>query len=607
MIKVLDNTLINKIAAGEVVERPSSVVKELIENAIDAGASSITIEVKNGGIDYIRVSDNGKGIPAEQLRHAFLRHATSKITDFDDLLNVLTLGFRGEALSSIASVSEVEVLTKTADNELGRKINLLNGEVKLEKDESCADGTNFIVRNLFANVPARRKFLKRPATESGYVSDIITKNALGNPNIAFKYINNETTLLQTNGNGILRDVVFCIYGSDVAKNMVEVLHKQSGFKVNGLCGKNELARANRSYENFYINGRYVKSDIVHDAVMDAYQTRLPIGRFPVYVLSLSVDPKFCDVNVHPTKLEVRFSDENAVYQLVKDAVSNSLNATNMIPAVTAKINRPVTDVAFECADTKAFVFNDPLAAAFEENILSMIDIPVIPVQEKSENSATTNQKENKLQLLHKPEQTTLPQPKNAFFDNYRIIGQIFGTYWVVEQGASIYYMDQHAAHERVLFDEVSVKFTNGTVPSQSLLVPVAINMQDREKEAVFANIVLLEKLGFEIEELNDTAIAVRSVPYIFSRHTGAAFFSDILDVLISDVVGNKVNDMAAAAFKINYIACKAAVKANDRLSYTEAKALIERALKLDNPFTCPHGRPTIVELSEREIEKMFKR
>jgi len=371
----------------------------------------------------------------------------------------------------------------------------------------------------------------------------------------------------------------------------------------------------------------VKSGIVHEAVMDAYQTRLPIGRFPVYVLSLAAAPQFCDVNVHPTKLEVRFADENAVYEAVNSAVRVALDGQNMIPSVelpvvklaaqpevkavtppVAEVDRGIKGIIKKPLGSKKLTFSDPAAAV---KSLPPTASPLPPSKREAGRPRDTVKAEI-LQMPKKPEQIQIPQKvDNTFFKDYRIVGQVFGTYWVIEQGASVFYLDQHAAHERVMFEELSRKMASGLqdglIQSQSLLTPIAVNVQTHEREAVMANLSLLENLGFEIEELGENAIAVRGVPYIFGASAGAAFFNDVVDVLVSDVVGGKINDMVAVAMKINSVACKAAVKANDRLSYIEAKALVEQALKLENPFTCPHGRPTIVEISEKEVEKMFKR
>lgn len=590
-IKLLESGMINKIAAGEVVERPASVVKELVENAVDAGATAITVEIKDGGISLIRVTDNGCGISGGQVRSAFLRHATSKIFDMDDLENVLTLGFRGEALSSIAAVSEVELVTKTAGETTGTRIEINGGEVVSQGEAGCADGTAFVMRNLFYNVPARRKFLKKAAAESGAVADIVTKLALGHPEIAFKYINNDSILIQTNGSGDLTTTVFNIYGKDVAQKMLPVKYEKSGFSLTGLIGKNELSRANRAYENFYINGRYVKSAIIEAAVIEAYQTRLPIGRFPVFALNLQVAPTFVDVNVHPTKLEVRFGDEELVYELVKDAVCAAFKGQTLIPKQEMVKDAP--DIFPSTAVSEA---NAAYVAETPQK-----NLPPVTYIQMSEMGYREIPPREMLQ-----EELPKTEPINTFFRNYKIVGQIYNTYWLIEQENSLYIIDQHAAHERVLFEEVTDRLKSGKVSSQKLAVPIAVNLSEREKQVVKDNMTLLEDFGFEIEELGEQAYAVRAVPYIFEKPAEAGFFVDIVDKLASVDTSVK-NIYDTRIISIATISCKAAVKANDRLSYIEAKALIDKIVKLENPFTCPHGRPTIVEITKYELEKMFKR
>lgn len=599
-IKLLDNGMINKIAAGEVVERPASVVKELVENAVDAGSTAVTVEIKDGGISFIRVTDNGCGIAKEQVKSAFLRHATSKIYNMDDLENVLTLGFRGEALSSIAAVSEVELITKTSGSEAGMRIEISGGEVVSQGEAGSADGTTFIMRNLFFNVPARRKFLKKAATESGYVSDIVTKTALGHPEIAFKYINNNSTLIQTNGSGDLAAAVFSIYGKDAVQKMLPVKHGKNGFVLTGVIGKNELSRANRAYESFYINGRYVKSPLVEAAVIEAYQTRLPIGRFPVFVLNLQSAPSFVDVNVHPTKLEVRFGDEELVYNFVREAVENAFKGQDLIPKQEIVKGGIISDsgnyvgAVLNEADTAYTVEAPPK----DLPPITYIQMSELGYKEVAESGMKGN---GKIETG-----TPREEPVNTFFKNYKIAGHIFDTYWLIEQADSLYIIDQHAAHERVLFEEVTERLKSGNIASQKLAVPIAVNLSQSEKQVVIDNIELLESFGFEIEELGEQAYAVRAVPYIFNNPAETGFFLDIVDKLagvdtsVQNIYDTKINGIAT-------ISCKAAVKANDRLSYIEAKALIDKIVKLENPFTCPHGRPTVVEITKYELEKMFKR
>lgn len=651
-IHLLDNGLINKIAAGEVVERPSSVVKELMENSIDAGATSVTVEIAEGGTRAIKITDNGKGIPKDEIRTAFMRHATSKINSFDDLENILTLGFRGEALSSIASVAQVEMLTRTENDPTGTRI-VINGGV-VEKEEDCAAnvGTVIYVKNIFFNTPARRKFLKKPATEGSYISEVVNRIALGHPNIAIKYINNGNIVLQTNGDGNIKNSVFYIYGRDVASKMLNLENQKNDYKLKGLIGKPELSRGNRNYENFFINGRFIKSTLVQNAVEDAYKNKIMIGKFPVFALDLIVPSNTVDVNVHPTKLEVRFSDENFIYDFVYNSVQKILSAEELIPEVSW--DKPVKEkkapvVQMDLNDVKAedkkktvetkkvLVDLTPQSADFvyDDIGISVDNIPKVEkndifVAETPEKSKTNNitkamemlygkevvnpekygisarnkkEKNNKTDVSeYKSEQEV--KPRKAFFSNYKIVGQLFSTYWVVEQGDSMYLIDQHAAHERVLFEKFTKDLKEKKTVSQLLLQPVVIALTDREKIIVEENRELLENFGFEIEQFGEKAYAIRSVPWVFNEDTKVGFFTDIVDALGEKNISNIYDTKSDA---IAMMSCKAAVKGNDKLSYNEAQALIQDLLKLENPFTCPHGRPTIIKMSKYELEKKFKR
>lgn len=643
-IHLLDNSLINKIAAGEVVERPASVVKELMENSIDAGATSITVEVNEGGIGMIRITDNGRGIPKDEVKTAFLRHATSKLTSIEDLEDIMTLGFRGEALSSIASVAQVEMVTKTKDSSTGTRIVINGGIVEKEEEAAANEGTVFTMKNLFYNTPARRKFLKKPATEGGYVSEIVNRIALGHPEIAVKYINNGNTIMQTNGGGDLRSAILYIYGKQIASQMLETSYSKEGFTVEGYAAKPELSRGNRNYENFFINGRYIKSTVVQNAVEDAYKGKLMVGKFPVFVLNLKVPANTVDVNVHPTKLEVRFSDENLIYDIMYNAVTKALKQTELIPVVEwdkpkkvksdyvqgviEDIKKPDSD--FKYSDepvTKSYSAADSLAekSDFKENQKKENNKnPVLSAMDKlygsdagiyNENN-DKNTKEVKREVItdtgHTEEVINKPvltenkeeSSKKPFFNNYRIIGQIFGTYWIIEQNNCMYLIDQHAAHERALYEDFIEKFKTSKISSQQLLQPVAVNLSESEKVIVEENRELLESFGFEIEEFGARTYAVRAVPYVFNAPSNVSFFVDIIDML-ADKNMKSIYDTKEDA--IATMSCKAAVKGNDRLSYSEAQELIQRLLKLENPFTCPHGRPTIIEMTRYELEKKFKR
>ncbi|MGN0134696.1 MAG: DNA mismatch repair endonuclease MutL [Anaerotignum sp.] len=670
-IRLLDSKTINKIAAGEVVESPKSVVKELTENAIDAGASSVTVEIKEGGISYIRVADNGCGIPKEQVKSAFLRHATSKMSQIEDLEHIFTLGFRGEALASIAAVAQVEMLTKTKDEETGTRICINAGEIEVLEDTACREGTSIMVKNLFYNVPARRKFLKKPATESGHVSDLVNKIALGHPEVAIHYINNGTTVLHTAGNNDPKTAVFYVYGKDAANNMLPIVYKKGEYAVSGLIGKPELCRANRNYENLFINGRFIKNQVVSSAVEDAYKTKLLIGKFPVFVLNLEVEPALVDVNVHPAKLEVRFKNDDEVYDFFYTAVSKALQETVLIPkavlekkpgekqpepeqqtlADAPKRPEPVKELSRATESTEAKPEQEKMKSekinlskteqpkaekTVESGKPSLADRTSLgggrsvdellkrktapsgvaqkaepylknePVQEKEAPKAEPV----KLQEAPKQEEIKIPaakeeskEEKKPFFQNYRIIGQVFRTYWIVEQGECLYLIDQHAAHERILYEELMNRFKEEQVVSQRMLTPLMLNLTPMETEVLKDNKDLLESFGFELEDFGGK-YALRATPYLLQNPSSIGFFTDILDRLAEERILNVYDTKILA---VATMACKAAVKGHDVLSMREAEALIHQLLKLEHPFTCPHGRPTIIELTKYEMEKMFKR
>ena len=671
-IRLLDSKTINKIAAGEVVESPKSVVKELTENSIDAGASSVTVEIKDGGISYIRISDNGSGIPKEQVKSAFLRHATSKMTQIEDLEHIFTLGFRGEALASIAAVSQVEMLTKTKDEETGTRICISAGEIEVMEDAACREGTTIIVKNLFYNVPARRKFLKKPATESGYVSDLINKIALGHPEVAIQYINNGNTVLHTAGNNDPKTAVFYVYGKDAANNMLPISYKKGEYAVSGLIGRPELCRANRNYENLFINGRFIKNAVVSSAVEDAYKTKLIIGKFPVFVLNLEVEPALVDVNVHPAKLEVRFKNDDEVYEFFYNAVSKALQETVLIPKavldkkpkekqpepeqqklteIPKKAEIPVKQAEVsavkpvEKPDVEAVVLSqEEKAKLLIPKVEKTVEIrPSAPVSggrsvdellkrkasasgiaQKAEpylKKEPVKQEQSKMELpnaealkapvkTEPPKQVEIPvqteekqEEKKPFFHDYKIVGQVFRTYWIVEQGECLYLIDQHAAHERILYEELMNKFKEEKVISQRMLTPLMLNLTPMETEVLKDNKELLETFGFELEDFGGR-FALRSTPYLLQNPSTVGFFTDILDRLAEERITNVYDTKILA---VATMACKAAVKGHDVLSVREAEALIHQLLKLEHPFTCPHGRPTIVELTRYEMEKMFKR
>lgn len=626
-IQLLDNQTINKIAAGEVVESPKSVVKELVENAIDAGATSITVEIKEGGISYIRVTDNGHGIAKEQVKIAFVRHATNKIVLIEDLEKILSLGFRGEALASIAGVAQVEMLTKTKSEQSGTRIEINGGEIVQFQNAACTEGTSIIVKNLFYNVPARRKFLKKPSTEASHISEILNQFALGHPDIAFKYVNNNTTILHTSGNHDKKTAVLYVYGKDTATKMLEVNYKKGEYGITGLLGKPELSRANRSYENLFINGRYIKNKIISSAIEEAYKTRLLIGKFPIYVLQFSIPPALVDVNVHPAKLEVRFHNDDEIYQMFYEAVCktfenevlisksdwNSKNSKEVeqyqkeknIKIETTPIQQKILEKEVQQND---FYFSPKQNKKIEipslksvDNLLKNKNNTVLEAKEDIKTTYVSKQNQND---IFETQSTQTKRTRDTFFKNYKIIGQIFNTYWIIEQSKSIFMIDQHAAHERILYEELMTQLKQKKVISQMLLQPLLLNLTEKEKEILQKNRELLKQFGFSIEEVTPENYALLSVPFIIKAPTNTKFFLDILDLLEETMIENVYD---TKVLSIATMACKAAVKGNDKLSITEATAMIEKLLQLENPFTCPHGRPTIIEMTQYELEKRFKR
>lgn len=635
-IKLLENNLINKIAAGEVIERPASIVKELVENSIDAGSKNIIIEIKNGGTSFIKIQDDGTGIEKSQIKIAFLRHATSKLEKLDDLDSILTLGFRGEALASIASISIVEMITKTENDTIGNKILIEGGKIVLEEETAALKGTTFIVRNIFFNTPARRKFLKKDSVEGSYISEIVNRLALAHPNISFTYINNGVEILKTMGDNNLKNTAFYIYGKEICKKLIPIEANKNGFAISGLIGIPEISRGNRSYENFFINGRYIKSSIVQGAIEEGYSGKLMVGKFPIFIINMTVPENTVDVNVHPTKLEVRFEDENFIHDFLCEAIEKTLQKQILIPNVEIEEKKSF----FQVAETKPFNvekqkdLEELLLVEDEDNFkptkkrekierpflvlnetteetyipivepIKKLDTPIINIEEDNGlKDIVPKEIVNEDKTINKDKIEEKPK-KHSFFNNYKIIGQMFNTYWIVEQCEEIFIIDQHSAHEKVIYEELTKKFKEEKVHSQKLLEPIIINATPLEKATIEENMSLFLKFGFDIEQFGLSAYAIRKVPFIFKAPVDAKFFNDLLDILVDKNLSN-LYDMKIE--KIISISCKKAVKANDRLSFIEAKSLIEQILSLENPFSCPHGRPTIIKMTKYEIEKLFKR
>lgn len=642
-ISVLDQNTIDKIAAGEVVERPASVVKELVENAIDAGASAVTVEIKEGGISFIRITDNGSGIEKAQVPLAFLRHATSKIRGVDDLLRISSLGFRGEALSSIAAVSQVELITKPHEQLIGVRYLIEGGKEKGMEEIGAPDGTTFLIRNLFYNTPARAKFLKTPTTETGYISSFIEQLALSHPHISFKYMQNGQTKLHTSGNNNLKEVIYQIYGRDITKELIEIHTSDvSGdFQIHGFIGKPVISRGNRNFENYYVNGRYVKSKIIMKAIEDAYHTFMMQHKYPFTSLYLTINGEDVDINVHPTKMEVRFSHQEQVYKNVYQAVLDGLSHRELIPEVTIKepdkksekenlshkprqpIHTPepfenkrrILEQTQKIPEQEAPIQKIPL----RETLVPETPIPKAPIREtpvyhKSANKDNTPQE--KVPVINEdPQKKSEQKPEQMeLFDgillspdakkHHNIIGQVFDTYWLVQMEDKLYIIDQHAAHEKVLYERIVKEMKDRKITSQLLSPPMIISLNLQECDKLNTYMHVFTSLGFEIEVFGGQEYSIRAVPQNLYGLTQEDFFIEILDHLEETPI-SKAPDVLSD--RMATMACKAAVKGNQKLSSQEAIALIDELLTLDNPYNCPHGRPTIISMTKYELEKKFKR
>lgn len=603
-IHLLDSDTINKIAAGEVVERPSSVVKELVENAIDAKSSAITIEIKEGGISFIRVTDNGSGINRDDIEKAFWRHATSKIETATDLMTVGSLGFRGEALSSIASVAQVEVITKVHADLLGVRYCIDGGVCKSSEDIGCPDGTTIIVRNLFYNTPARRKFLKTPATEAGYISDLAGRLALSHPDMSFKFIYNDQNKLHTSGNGNLKDIIYQLYGRDVTGQLLEAEADTGLFHVSGYIGKPILSRGNRSWENYFINGRYIKSNIITKAIEDAYKTFVMIHKYPFTVLHFQIDPALIDVNVHPRKMEIRFNQNEAVYKQIYDLVRSVLEHRELIPAVSLDHERSEKDSPAKEAAPEPFELQRLAAMGVKEKNShhDMVHEPRSSYQAGHGNKERPSSRSDVRQMaLFGAEERLLDEKSRV---RHRMIGQVFDTYWIIEYDGKLFIIDQHAAHEKVLYEKLMKDFSKKALQKQMLSPPVILTLSMQEKNIYKRYADYFSELGFEIESFGGREYAVCGVPLQLFGMNAKDIFIEILDSLSEET---RRLDGTAITDHIATMACKAAVKGNHHLSFEEADALIDQLLEAKNPYTCPHGRPTIISISKYELEKKFKR
>ncbi len=632
-IHVLDSETIDKIAAGEVVERPSSVVKELVENAIDAGATSLSVEIKDGGIELIRVTDNGCGMEKDQLRTAFLRHATSKIEKSEDLTHLSSLGFRGEALSSIAAVSKVEVITKTPGSLTGTRICMEGPKEVVFEEIGAPDGTTFLMRNLFYNTPVRRKFLKQPATEGSYIADLMEHLALSRPDISFKLVVNGQMKFHTSGNGDLREVIYRIYGRDVANALIPIKWEQEGIKVEGFLGKPVQVRSTRNYEIYFINGRFIKSNVIARAIEEGYKEYLMQHKFPFCVLHISMDSSKVDVNVHPTKMDIRFTNPMGFSAYLCGAVKYTLKHHEMIPQASLASEK---EQRAERKEEKAKAA-ERVPEPFEVNRRNEVQQVVKCVREEtsyttqanSEREIVRNPVWERIKGVEKSEterleaeikeadQTEIGEPQTeqlSLFENkvlsvenrphFRIVGQVFETYWLVEFQDKLLMIDQHAAHEKVNYERLMKQYREKNVISQGLMPPIIISMTAQEEMVLLENKEVFESLGFEIEAFGGNEYALRSVPVDLYGCCEKEMFLEVLDQLAE---GGNYGGIRVVEEKIASMSCKAAVKGNNLLRQEEAEALIDELLTLENPYNCPHGRPTIVEMTKTEMERKFKR
>jgi len=653
-IQILDSATIDKIAAGEVVERPSSVVKELVENALDACADAITVEIKEGGITFIRVTDNGSGIDSSQIRNAFMRHATSKIRSAEDLTHVVSLGFRGEALSSICAVAQVELITKTKDNLTGVRY-VCEGAVEKECSEIGAPtGTTVLVKNLFFNTPVRRKFLKQPMTEGGYIIDLMEHMALSRPDTAFKLMVNGQVKFHTSGNGSLKEVIYRIYGKETASQLLPFEKETKGIKVEGYLGKPILNRSNRNFENYYINGRYIKSSLIAKALEDGYSNYLMQHKFPFTVLHFTIDTEMVDVNVHPTKMDVRFTGGNYLYDFVASSVAAALQQREMIPEAllseekeeeTQKIKVPEP---FEQQRTRQFQVMEEqryeavrspsrdifIREAAEESLKAMADntssdddffvqiparvadstptlrteMPVEPAAPGTAMPANAEQTEQAPAVkTEPPKQLDLFDEKMLTKENrprYRILGQIFDTYWLIAFTDKLFIVDQHAAHEKVKYERLMKHYHEKDIVTQTLNPPIVVTLSAKEESTFLSCKDVFAGLGFEIEDFGGREYALRGVPVDLYGQEEKTLFLSVLDEMSE---GPLHKDLTVVEEKLATMACKSAVKGNHSFSFAEMEALIDELLTLDNPYNCPHGRPTIISMSKYEIEKKFKR
>ncbi len=625
VIRVLDPDTINRIAAGEVIERPASIVKELIENSLDSGAKNITVDVQNGGISFIRVTDNGSGFMKDDIPTAFLRHATSKIREEADLRRIRSLGFRGEALSSIASVAKVELLTKREEDFLGSRYVINGGVETVFEDIGCPNGTTFMIRDLFYNVPARRKFLKSAVTEAGYINELVNRFAVSACDVSFSLMSQGRTILHTSGNGNRKDAVYSVYGREIAEHLIPIDYHGELLSVKGFIGHSMISRGNRNLEMFFVNGRGVRSNLLYKAVEDAYSTYLMQHKYPFTLLMIDIDPDLIDVNIHPTKQDVRFSSQEEVCSELTGAVRETLHDSVLIPSMEQeKEERPKylerVPESFETNRLQARVSENAGESLYHSPVPVNNGSPVFEttVSGPSDEGAVFPKEAPGHQLsfieeAHIPEENpkeSAPQEVEGDFVKlrsdiqFRIVGQVFKTYWIIETGDRMYLIDQHAAHEKINYERFVKAMNTGEVYSQNLLPPIVISLTIREEEALLKYKQELEAIGFVIEHFGGRDYQICAVPTVLYRMDARDYFLSTLDDLAE---GNATVRPERVYETLASMSCKAAIKGNQWISETEAKHLFAELLSLDNPFHCPHGRPTIITMTKQEMEKKFKR
>ena len=629
-IQLLDQKTIDNIAAGEVIERPASVVKELVENAVDAKANAVTVEIKDGGMTLIRVTDNGIGIPKDQVKTAFLRHATSKIRSVEDLLSVSSLGFRGEALSSISAVAQVELVTKTAESFSGVSYKIYGGEEEAFDDIGAPDGTTFLVKNLFYNTPARRKFLKSATTEAGYVEQMMVHIALSHPEISFKFIHNNKNKIYTSGNGKVKDIIYHIYGRDVAGALIPLEAQNEDVKVTGFVAKPYVSRGNRNYESYFINGRYIKSSIIYKAIEEGYRTFTMKHRYPFVCLDFKIAQELLDVNVHPTKMEIRFRNGREIYELVVDAVRAALLQKDLVQDVLRE-----TPKKKELPKTKEVKKPEPFEVNRRKEEVQKVDQQGQAVQQQIEKpshpvkktptaseSSKNTKKPTYAGLNYNTQKKEFPQYKTDELSSNqmtlredpvfsvqarpdrKILGQLFKTYWLIEYEDQLFIMDQHAAHEKVNYERLMKDFKEKEIYSQRLEPPMVVTVSMTEAEALTRYKDAFAGLGFTIESFGGNEYCIREVPANLYGIGERDLFMELLDAVSQE---NGTLDTEVIASKIATMACKMSIKGNQRVSLMEVEHLLDELMKLENPYQCPHGRPTIIKMSKYEIDKKFKR